>query len=89
MALFREALSIVEQGIAEVEDVDTVIRYGFGRRLAAAGLFEIADAAGADLWGAVLANLLPHISDAKESPTFFRDMLARGEHGMKSGKGDA
>lgn len=87
LALFREALSIVEQGIASVEDVDTVVRFGFGRRLAAAGPFEIADAAGADLWAAVAANLLPHISTATEVPAFFREMLARGEHGMKTGKG--
>lgn len=87
LALFREALSIVEQGIAGIEDVDTVVRYGFGRRLAAAGPFEIADAAGADLWAEVAANLFPHISTAKEIPAFYKEMLQRGEHGMKSGKG--
>ena len=87
LALFREALSIVEQGIASVEDVDTVVRYGFGRRLAAAGPFEIADAAGADLWAAVATNLLPHIASNTQIPGFYRDMLERGESGMKSGKG--
>jgi 3-hydroxybutyryl-CoA dehydrogenase len=87
LALFREALSIVEQGIATVEDVDTVVRYGFGRRLAAAGPFEIADAAGADLWAEVAANLWPHIAASTELPAFYRDILSRGENGMKSGKG--
>jgi len=87
LALFREALSIVEQGIAGVDDVDTVVRYGFGRRLAAAGPFEIADAAGSDLWAEVAANLLPNISAATEIPAFYKEMLQRGEHGMKSGKG--
>lgn len=87
LALFREALSIVEEGIATVEDVDTVVRYGFGRRLAAAGPFEIADAAGADLWAEVATNLWPHISAMTEVPTFYREMLARGEAGMKSGQG--
>jgi 3-hydroxybutyryl-CoA dehydrogenase len=87
LALFREALSIVEQGIAGADDVDTVVRYGFGRRLAAAGPFEIADAAGSDLWAEVAANLLPNISAATEIPAFYKEMLQRGEHGMKSGKG--
>jgi 3-hydroxybutyryl-CoA dehydrogenase len=87
LALFREALSIVDQGIATVEDLDTVVRYGFGRRLAAAGPFEIADAAGADLWSEVAANLLPDLATSTEIPGFYKDMLARGETGMKAGKG--
>ena len=37
IALFREALAIVEQGIADPDAVDRVVRFGFGRRLAAAG----------------------------------------------------
>ena len=32
-ALFREAISIVERGIATAEDVDKAIKYGFGMRL--------------------------------------------------------
>lgn len=87
IALFREALSIVAQGIASIEDVDTVVRYGFGRRLAAAGPFEVADAAGADLWATVSTNLMPVIATDTEIPTFYREMLARGEAGMKAGKG--
>ncbi len=31
--LFREALSIVENGIAEPKDVDDANKYGFGMRL--------------------------------------------------------
>ncbi len=87
LALFREALSIVQQGIASVQDVDTVVRYGFGRRLAAAGPFEIADAAGADLWAAVATNLWPDLATDTELPAFYHEMLERGEFGMKSGKG--
>jgi 3-hydroxybutyryl-CoA dehydrogenase len=45
-ALIREAISLVQNGVASAEDVDTVIRYGFGRRLAAAGVFENFDLAG-------------------------------------------
>ena len=36
-ALLREALSIVDKGIASAEDVDTVVKTSFGRRLAVAG----------------------------------------------------
>jgi 3-hydroxybutyryl-CoA dehydrogenase len=87
IALFREALSLVEQGVASVEDIDTVVRFGFGRRLAAGGPFEIADAAGADLWAIVSGNLMPHIASNTEIPGFYRAMIERGEAGMKAGKG--
>jgi len=53
-ALFREALSLVERGIASAEDVDTVVKNGFGRRYAAAGPFEIWELAG---WDFILAAL--------------------------------
>ena len=62
MALYREALAIVEQGIAEPEAVDSVVKYGFGRRLAAAGPFEIFDLAGLDTILAVASQILPVIA---------------------------
>ena len=36
-ALMREALSLVEKGIATPEDVDDAVRYGFGFRYIASG----------------------------------------------------
>ena len=36
-AIMREALHLVENGYASIEDIDTVSRYSFGFRLAAAG----------------------------------------------------
>jgi len=48
-ALLREAASIVAHGIASPQDVDTLIRNSFGRRLAVAGVFEVSDIAGWDI----------------------------------------
>lgn len=45
-ALLREAFAIVQEGIASPQEVDAVVRNGFGRRLAVAGPFEIGEAAG-------------------------------------------
>jgi 3-hydroxybutyryl-CoA dehydrogenase len=44
---FREALSLVENGVATVEDVDRGMRYGYGWNI---GPFEIADNAGIDTY---------------------------------------
>lgn len=86
-ALFREALAIVGAGIASPEDVDTIVKTGFGRRLAVAGPFEIADAGGLDVWLAVSELLYPAISAADEPPPWLREKVARGDLGLKVGRG--
>jgi 3-hydroxybutyryl-CoA dehydrogenase len=86
-ALFREALSIVEQGIATPEDVDNVIKNGFGRRLAAAGIFEIWEIAGWDLILTICENLFPVLESSGTVSPVLRGMVERGELGVKAGKG--
>ena len=90
-ALFREALAIVEQGIAGPEAVDQVVRFGFGRRLAAAGPFEVFDLAGLDTIAAVAAEIFPELAAAVPSGQRVPDLLSRkvrqGELGVKSGRG--
>jgi len=48
-ALWREAISIVENGICDAEAVDTVVKESFGRRLAVLGPLENADLVGTGL----------------------------------------
>jgi len=86
-ALFREALSIVQHGIATPQDVDTVVKNGFGRRLAAAGVFEIWEIAGWDLISAVCGNLFPDLEASTELPPVLREKVERGELGTRTGKG--
>jgi 3-hydroxyacyl-CoA dehydrogenase len=87
IALLREALSLVEQGIATPEDIDTVIRFSFGRRLAGAGVFEIFDIAGWDLIRSICINLLQEISSSTEVSPLLESMVQTGALGVKSGKG--
>jgi 3-hydroxybutyryl-CoA dehydrogenase len=87
MALIREAFHIVQEGIASPWEVDAVVRDGFGRRLAVAGPFEIGESAGWDLWKAIAEQLLPTLSNAVEAPALLEQQVAKGELGIKSGKG--
>src|SRR5262249_51014580 len=87
LALVREALSIVAQGLATPADVDLVVRTSLGRRWAVAGPFETSDAAGLDTVLAVAAQLFPAIESSPEVPALLQDMVTRGELGHKSGKG--
>ena len=86
-ALMREAVAIVEQGIASPREVDEIVRYGYGRRLAAAGPFEVFDAAGWDVGAAVAAQLFPEIASSPDVPPLIRERVARGELGVKTGRG--
>jgi 3-hydroxybutyryl-CoA dehydrogenase len=86
-ALGREALSIVQKGIATPEDVDTVIKNGFGRRLSVAGLFEIFDIAGLDLGLAVASYIGPDLESSTEGSPLLKEKVERGELGVKTGKG--
>ena len=86
-ALFREALAIVRDGIATPADVDIVVKNGFGRRLAAAGVFEIWEIAGWDLISAICGNLFPELDASTEVPALLKGMVERGELGTKAGKG--
>ena len=87
VAMLREAVSIVEQGIASVEVVDQVVKNSFGRRLSAAGPFEVFDSAGWDVILAVISQLVGDIESSPEVPPMVKDMVDRGDLGMKSGKG--
>ena len=86
-ALLREAISIVENGIATAEDVDLVVKNSFGRRLAVAGPFEVFDLAGWDTIGAIISQLFPEIDTSAKTPSLVKDMVDRGDLGVKSGKG--
>jgi len=86
-ALMREALSIVDRGIASPQDVDIVVRNSFGRRLAAAGVFEVFEIAGWDLVMATIPYLVPDLETSHEAPALLKEKVKRGELGIKTGKG--
>jgi 3-hydroxybutyryl-CoA dehydrogenase len=87
VALAREALSIVQNGIASPQDVDTVIRHSFGRRLAVAGLFEVFDIAGWDTCLAIGSYLMPEIDSSLDTISLMKEKVEAGELGVKAEKG--
>jgi len=83
-ALMREAIALIEQGFASPEDVDTVVRYGFGLRYIAAGPLLQKDHSGIDIHCAAAATMYPHLTNATEPSPLMRQLVERGEVGMKS-----
>ena len=86
-ALLREALAIVEAGVAAPEDVDAVVTSSFGRRLAVAGPLEVFDVAGWDTIAAIAEQLFPDLDNAENISETLGELVARGDHGVKSGQG--
>jgi 3-hydroxybutyryl-CoA dehydrogenase len=86
-ALWREAISLVEQGICDAETVDAVVKASFGRRIAVLGPIENADLVGTDLTLAIHNNVLPAIDNRPEASPYLKKLVADGKLGFKSGEG--
>lgn len=87
MALVREAATIVAEGIADAEDVDTVARNGFGLRMPAYGILEHQDVVGLDLGLRVVEYVAQDLYNEPRAPEYFRDLVRKGHLGAKTGQG--
>ena len=86
-ALWREAISIVEHGIADAASVDEAIRLGFGLRLPILGPMENADMVGTDLTLSIHQYILPHLENSPAPSPLLVERVQKGELGFKSGQG--
>ena len=86
-ALWREAVSIVELGIAEPEDVDRVVKMGFGLRLPTVGPLETADLAGLDMVLSIHDYLFPFLDASRKASSILRNRVQEGKLGAKTGEG--
>ena len=86
-ALWREAISLVENGVCDAETVDSVIKAAFGRRLAVLGPLENADMVGTDLTLAIHNTVLPDIDSRRGPSPYLEKLVQDGKLGFKSGEG--
>jgi 3-hydroxybutyryl-CoA dehydrogenase len=86
-ALWREAISIVENGIADAQTVDEAVKNSFGLRLPQLPPLENADMVGLDLTQSIHAYILPHLEDSHEPSALLKQMREQGENGYKTGRG--
>lgn len=86
-AVIREAVYIVETGLAEPEDVDTAIKAGMGIRFPVWGPLEHIEAVGLDLGLKVQQTVLPSISGSSEPSPYLENLVAEGNLGHKTGQG--
>jgi len=86
-AAFREAMYIVDQGIATAEDVDRAMRFGPGFRYPVIGPLQTADLGGLDTFYYISSYLFNELSDIKEAPEFLKSKMENGKLGVKSKEG--
>lgn len=85
--LLKEAMSIVEEGVATADDVDTIVRSTFGFRLPFFGPFAIADMAGLDVYVNGFDVFEEAYGPRLAAPAMLREAVAEGRHGTKNGHG--
>jgi len=86
-ALWREAISLVEKGIADPEDIDRVVKYGFGLRLPFLGPLETADLAGLDLVYDIHQYLFLDLENRSTPSPLLKKLVDQKRIGVKTKKG--
>lgn len=86
-ALWREAIYIVEHGIADAKTVDDAVKYSFGLRLPQLGPIENADMIGLDLTYNIHDYILGNLDDSHEPSPLIKKLKDNGKLGFKTGEG--
>jgi len=86
-ALWREAIYIVEQGIADAKTVDEAVKYSFGLRLPQLAPMENADMVGTDLTFNIHNYILRDLCDSHEPSPLLKQLRDEGKLGFKTGEG--
>jgi len=86
-AVFREALHLLEEGIATAEDIDTAMTAGPGLRYGLLGPLRTADLGGLDVFHAISSYLFRELSAADGPPALLSKMVEQGNLGAKTGEG--
>jgi 3-hydroxybutyryl-CoA dehydrogenase len=85
MPMINEAIISLQEGVASVESIDTVMKLGMAHPM---GPLQLADFIGLDVCMAILKVLYEGFGNPKYSPaTLLVNMVASGNLGVKSGEG--
>ena len=86
-ALWREAFSLIDNGIADAATIDSAIKNSFGLRLPQLSVCENADLAGIDLTWQIHDYVLQYLEDGHRPAKCLENMRKRNALGFKTGEG--
>ena len=87
VAMLREILDLLDQGVADAEELDRAVKASIGLRLAAIGPLEVIDFAGLDVTASVYENLVGEIRSDLQLPAVLKQTVQSGRFGVKTGQG--
>jgi muconate cycloisomerase len=87
-AMLREAISLVERGIATPQDVDRALKNSIGSWMAFCGPFRMMDILSAlPSLARVIPDLWPDLDNSTALPDMLKTPVQNGAHGIGSGRG--
>jgi len=86
-AIMREALHLLDEGVASAEDIDKITKWGIGYKLAVIGPLELLDMAGLDIYTAVASYLNENLSNNPGISSTVTSKVDAGQLGIKTGGG--
>lgn len=87
LAVLREALHIIDDGIATPEAVDDIIKYSLGRRWSLVGPVASADLGGLDVFHNISAYLYADLANDTGTDPALAKKVAAHQLGLKTGQG--
>ena len=86
-SILHEAYHLIEDGIATADMIDKVAKRLLGPRMCITGLLEQKDIAGLEMHAQAQRSIVPTLSHTNVPTPLLQDMVARGDVGIRSGKG--
>lgn len=86
-AVYREALTMEENGDATIEDLDKAIRYDAGSWITLMGIFRRMDYMGLENLESMLKNTFPLLSNREDVPVAMQKMVTDELKGTRTSKG--
>ena len=86
-SILHEAYHLIEDGIVTAEMVDKVAKRLLGPRMCITGLLEQKDLAGLEMHAQAQRSIVPSLSHTAVPSPFLQNMVARGDVGIRSGRG--
>jgi 3-hydroxybutyryl-CoA dehydrogenase len=87
-AIYREALNLLQMGVADVETIDRSFRNAIAFWATIGGPFREMDLTGGPtLYARVMEGVFPHLSNAAEVPPVMREYAADDARGVANGRG--
>ena len=83
-ALWREALNLVDNGICDMKDVDTCLKYSWCPRYTSIGIYEHFDCGDLRLNSVTCDSVFPTLSNIDKAPLAITERIARGDTGQRA-----